>query len=143
MSPCPPPAVEPSTDWPAARLFELLRDLSPLRVISVCGPSTFEAICDFDTHAMAHGYMNAIQPAYHWHFRLDGLRTVRSRDELHERSGRRVLFLEFRDDAQADPFLWIYVHRERGAEFHAEREKAFLDAHETLSRGIEFQGDPS
>ena len=108
-------------DFDARRFFAALRDLSPLRVISACGPSTFEAIIDFDAHGFDGRMMNAITPAYHWHFDVTRLRHLRSQDETHARSGRRVLFFELRQEAGQPPFMWIYVHRERGAEFDAER----------------------
>ena len=51
--------------WSHRRLFELLRSLSPLRVISISGPSVFEAICDFGPFGIAGGHLNAITDAYH------------------------------------------------------------------------------
>ena len=50
--------------------FDALRDLSPLRVISVVGPNVFESICRVDRYALADGYLNAITDAYHWHVEL-------------------------------------------------------------------------
>ena len=49
--------------WTHRRLFTLLEQLSPLRVISICGPSVFEAICDFGRPGFARGHMNAMTPA--------------------------------------------------------------------------------
>lgn len=126
----------PAAAWTARRFFAALRDLAPLRVISRCGPSTFEAICDFGPHGFAEGHMNAITPAYHWHLRVDGFRWLRSHDQVHARSGRRVLFFELRERADAPPFLFLYVHRERGAEFDANREAAFAALHADLSEGV-------
>ena len=80
--------------------------------------------------------MNAITPAYHWHFDVTRLRHLRSQDETHARSGRRVLFFELRQEAGQPPFMWIYVHRERGAEFDAEREKRFAAVHAELAGGV-------
>ncbi len=121
--------------WTPRRFFDLLGRLGPLRVISICGPSVFESLCEFGAYGVAHGYMNAITPAFHWHLALDRFRYLRSRDEVHERSGRRVLFFELGEVAEAEPFLRIYVHREKGAEFEPEREKDFLEAHAALAAG--------
>jgi hypothetical protein len=140
-----PPAlsgsVEPRPDvWTAERFFELLAALSPHRVISVCGPSTFEAILEFDRHGFAAGHMNAITPAYHWHFRLDGIGDVRSVDTIHQRSGRRVLFFELRERASDErPYLHIYLHRERETDFEPTRERRFATAHAELSNGISLE----
>jgi len=126
-----------TSDWTVRRFFSLMADLSPHRVISVCGPSTFEALIDFGPHGYASGHMNAITPAYHWHLRTAGFGAVRSVDEVHARSGRRVLFFELRerpDDAK--PFLLVYLHREREADFEPEREKRFLEAHAELQGGV-------
>ena len=117
------------------RFFEVLRELGPLRVISQCGPSTFEALCEVSSFSLGQGFLNAITPAYHWHIRADRVRHLTSRDEVHGRSGRRVLFFELREGADQEPFLRIYLHREKGEEFAAEREKRFLDAHAALSAG--------
>lgn len=122
--------------WTHRRFFELLRELGPLRVISICGPSVFESLCAFDAYGVAQGHMNAITPAYHWHLQLARFRRLRSKDEVHARSARRVLFFELAEDAEAPPFLRIYVHRERGAEYEPEREKRFLEAHADLSQGV-------
>jgi hypothetical protein len=123
----------------AQRFFAALPALSPLRVISQCGPSTFEAIGDFGAHEIAGGFLNAITPSYHWHVRLGGVRRIQSHDELHARSGRRVLFFTLSAD-DASPFLRIYLHRERGAEFEPAREKAFLALHARLGAGVALEG---
>lgn len=124
--------------WTARRFFARLGELSPLRVISACGPSTFEAICSFGPHGFADGHMNAITPAYHWHLRVDGFRWLRSHDAVHARSSRRVLFFELRERESAPPFLFLYVHRERGAEFDPAREAAFTALHAELAAGVEL-----
>lgn len=118
-------------------LFDALRDLSPLRVISVVGPSVFESICRLDKFALADGYLNAITDAYHWHVELGRLRHVRAKDETHERSGRRVLFFELRESPDQKPFLMIYVHRAKGAEFEPEREARFAALREHAADGCE------
>ena len=61
------PERVPGAAWTHRRFFEALAPLSPLRVISQCGASTFEAICRFGPYGFADGHMNAITPAYHWH----------------------------------------------------------------------------
>lgn len=132
-------AIGIGQSWTAERFFAALRAVSPLRVISQCGPSTFEAICDFGAHGIAGGFVNAITPAYHWHIRVDGLRGLRSHDEEHARSGRRVLYFTLSDEHGREPFLRIYLHRERGAEFEAEREKAFAALHGQLSDGVQLE----
>lgn len=127
-----------SVPWSCPRFFHALRSLGRLRVISRCGPSTFEALCDFGPHGYAQGHMNAITDSYHWHLHVDGFRHLRSRDETHARSGRRVLFFELRERADSAPFLLIYLHREKGAEFEPEREAAFQALHAELSEGVEL-----
>lgn len=130
-----PPSRSAKGSWTHRRFFDLLGQLGRLRVISISGPSVFEALCTFGPYGFAQGHMNAMTPAYHWHLGLEGFRHVRSRDEVHARSGRRVLFFELRDKNDDAPFLRIYVHREKGEEFSEDVEKAFLDAHAALSEG--------
>jgi len=48
--------------WPARRVFEELRELGALRVISVSGPSIFEAICSLGAFGVADGWLNAMTP---------------------------------------------------------------------------------
>jgi hypothetical protein len=122
--------------WGAWRLFALLRELGPLRVISRCGPSTFEAICTVGDFDVSGGFVNAITPAYHWHFEVRGLGHLRSRDEVHARSGRRVLFFELREDPGDAPFLRIYLYRGKREEFGTAREAAFAAAHAELASGV-------
>ncbi len=127
----------------ARQLFGWLQSLGRLRIISQSGPSTFEALCEVGPHGFAGGYMNAITDAYHWHLKLDGLGHVRTQDKIHGRSGRRVLFLELRERAEAPPFLMIYLHREKGADFDPELEKRFLEGHAHLAQGRQLaQADP-
>lgn len=121
--------------WTARRLFEALRELGPLRVISPAGPSLFEAICTLGAFGIADGWLNAITPEYHWHLRLDGFRHLTSKDEVHARSGRRVLFFELRETAEGEPFLWIYLHRGKGEELGGSREVIFGALHRELAGG--------
>jgi hypothetical protein len=119
-----------------------MASLSPHRVISQCGPSTFEAIAEFGPHGFASGHMNAITSAYHWHLRTSGFGAVRSVDTTHARSGRRVLFFELREHPTDErPFLLVYLHRERGEEFAPEREQRFLAAHVELKDGVALVHD--
>lgn len=124
-----------NASWNARRLFTELGALSPLRVISQSGPSVWESICALRSFGIADGWLNAITPEYHWHLRLDGLGHVRSRDAIHERSGRRVLFVELREEAGAEPFLLLYLHREKGEELDPAREERFLRLHEHFADG--------
>lgn len=124
--------------WSHADFFRLLEQMGRLRVISGCGPSTFEALCGFGPWSLEAGFMNAITPEYHWHLALARFRHVRSVDAVHARSGRRVLFFELREQASDEPFLRLYLHREKGAEFGEERERRFAGAHATLAPGITF-----
>jgi hypothetical protein len=136
-----PPTAKTTDQVPQAeQFFEALRELSPLRVISPSGPSLFEAICELGPFGVADGMLNAMTPAYHWHLRLDRIGFVVSKDEIHARSGRRVLFFELRErpDEGSDerPFLWIYVHREKGRDFEPEREAAFARLHRVFAPGV-------
>jgi hypothetical protein len=129
--------TEASTpSWTVERLFGELRELSPLRVISICGPSVFETICSVGAFGVAQGSLNAITPAYHWHLEIDGCARARTRDQVHERSGRQVLFLELFAPASEEPFLSIYLHREKGAEFEAARLERFRALHAALADGV-------
>lgn len=118
--------------------FDALRDLAPLRVISTCGPSVFEAICGFGAYGVADGHLNAITEAYHWHIDLGRFRVLTSRDETHARSGRRVLFFELREAPAAEPFLLVYLHRPQGEEFAPDREARFAGLHARLTAGEEM-----
>jgi putative heme iron utilization protein len=122
--------------WTARRFFGDLSTLGPLRVISQCGPSTFEAICEVGAFGIAEGYLNAITASYHWHLRLDGFGHLRSRDETHQRSGRRVLFFELAGAAAAPPFLAIYLYRGAGEDLAPERLERFGDMHRELAAGV-------
>jgi hypothetical protein len=122
----------------ARELFHLLADLGALRVISQSGPSTFEAICEVKTFGIAGGMLNAITPQYHWHIDLAGMRHVRTRDEVHARSGRQVLFFELRTSSDAAPFLFIYLHREKKMPFEEDRMRLFAQLHAELAPGAEL-----
>lgn len=129
------------TPWTHADFFRLLGGLGPLRIISRSGPSTFEALCRFGPHGFAGGHMNAITEAYHWHLKTSGFGFVRSHDTVHQRSGRRVLFFELREDAESPPFLFIYLYRPPKEDFEAEAEKRFLEAHASLGEGAALSVD--
>ena len=123
----------PSVD--VADVFDLIRQLGPIRVIQITGPSIFETICELDNFSIADGWFNAITPQYHWHLELERCRHLTTRDTIHERSGRRVLFFELREDPEQDPFLLIYLHRGKGEEFEADRDSLFADWHSRCSDG--------
>jgi putative heme iron utilization protein len=132
----PTPRPGAASAWTHRRFFSELGPLSPLRVISQCGASTFEAICRFGPFGFADGHMNAITPEYHWHVSLARFGHLASVDRTHARSGRRVLFFELREKDGAAPFLSIYLYRDRGAEFDAEREQRFAALHAELRAGV-------
>lgn len=122
--------------WTATRFFDLLPKLGRLRVISVCGPSVFEAICEAGPYAVQGGSIDMITPDFHWHFAHRRLGHLRSHDTTHRRSGRRVLFFELRERADQDPFLRIYVYRPKDADFEPSALDAFLSAHAELAEGV-------
>ncbi len=119
--------------------FDTLRALGPLRVISQSGPSVFEAICRLDAYGIQEGHLNAITDTYHWHVALDRFRHVRSHDEVHERSGRRVLFFTLREAPDAAPFLLVYLYRGKREEFGDARESIFAEVHQRLAAGMEVR----
>lgn len=116
-------------------LFEAFTALGPLRIISIAGASVFESICRLEQWGINDGYMNAFTDAYHWHVDLGRFRHVRTRDETHDRSGRRVLYFELCEEAGAEPFLRVYVHREKNVAFDDTREQAFNGLHALLGTG--------
>ncbi|MCG8590644.1 MAG: hypothetical protein MJE66_15240 [Proteobacteria bacterium] len=132
------PPLETARDF-----FRALAGLGRLRVISPCGPSTFEALCEFGPHGYADGFMNAMTDAYHWHVDLARFRHVRSCEKIHARSGRRVLFFELREDANQKPFLFVYLHRGPREEFGVEREEAFAALHRTCEAGVSLRAEAS
>lgn len=142
-APAAPSAAPAAAPFGHRAFFESLRELGALRVISRSGASTFEAICRFGPFGFAQGHMNAITDAYHWHLELAGFGHLRSRDEVHARSGRRVLFFELRRDAASDPFLWIYLYRGPEEEIGAEREARFAALHALLAHGVTLACDGS
>ncbi len=136
-------ALEPrrpsASAWTHQRFFACLGGLSPLRIISISGGSVFEALCDFGPFGIARGHMNAMTDAYHWHVDLGRFRHLRSRDTVHARSGRRVLFFELAEGADEKPFLSIYLYRDKDADFGVAREKQFLELHAALEPGVAME----
>lgn len=122
--------------WTAERLFDELQELGRLRVISVCGPSVFEAICEAAPYDVRDGFLNMITDAYHWHFSTARFRYLRSVDSIHARSNRRVLFFELREEEDAPPFLRIYVFRPHGEEFSSMAVERFEAMHHELEDGV-------
>lgn len=128
--------AELPSGWTAPRFFDLLNDLGRLRVISVCGPSVFEAICQAGPYEIVGDFLNMITDAYHWHFALKRLGHLRSFDTTHARSGRRVLYFELREQPEDDPFLRIYAYRPPRADFEPAVLERFAEAHRELAEGV-------
>lgn len=124
-----------TTGWTARRLFDEISALGPLRVIAVTGPSVFETICELHSFGTADGWLNAITPDYHWHLDLRRVRHLATRDQIHQRSGRRVLFFELCEEAGSEPFLLVYLHRGKGEELAPEREERFAALHRVFASG--------
>ncbi len=122
-----------------SEFFKNLRVLSPLRVIQISGPSIFETICSVDSFSIKDGWLNAITPHYHWHLELNRFRHLTTRDTIHERSGRRVLLFELRESGDDEPFLLIYLHRDKGEEFDRARRDAFAALQERCSEGVHIE----
>ena len=129
-------SVPDSAAWTAARFFELLPKLGRLRVVSICGPSVFESLCEAGPFSIERGSLDMITSDFHWHVALARFRHLQSRDSLHARSGRNVLFFELREEADAAPFLRIYVHRPPKADFDPAAAAAFAAAHAELANGV-------
>lgn len=141
----PAPPRPDAARWTAARLFSELRALGRLRVISTSGPSVFEAICRVGAFEIASGHLNIISDAYHWHLGLARFGHLQSHDRVHTRSGRRVLFFELREQAEATPFLRIYLYRPPQSEFEPDALARFGKLHESLAAGVpitERAGEP-
>lgn len=134
-------ATETTRSLTARELFEAFAELGPLRVISVTGPSVFEAILDLDAFGVADGWLNAMTADYHWHVDLARVRHLTTRDTIHERSGRRVLYFELREAADAEPFLLVYLHRGKGEDFAPAREDAFGRLHGGYAGGGALGGE--
>lgn len=122
--------------WTAPRFFDLLRGLGRLRVISVCGPSVFEAICEAAPYEIVGGMLNMVTDAYHWHFAVKRLGHLRSFDTTHARSGRRVLYFELREHEGEDAFLRIYAYRPKETDFEPAVLDRFAEAHRELAQGV-------
>lgn len=125
--------------WTLPRVFDQLRELSPLRVITVVGPSVFETICEVSSFGVAQGYLNAMTPQYHWHIELDRCRWLVLRDEVHARSNRRVLLLELAEGPESKPFVSIYLHREKGQDFDPTRLACFEAMAREVGPGVALE----
>lgn len=130
-------AAEP---WTAARFFALLGELGRLRVISICGPSVFESICEAGPFSIEDGYLNMVTDAFHWHVEVSRFRHMRSHDAVHGRSGRNVLYYDLRERAESTPFLRIYLYRAHGVDFDPQVAAAFGRAHVELEAGVALAG---
>ena len=120
--------------WTARRFFDLLRHLGPLRVVSVSGPSVFEARCEIGPQDFSEGSLNIITPQYHWNLSLDRFRHLRSVTRVHPKTGEITAFFELRDDCSETPFLRIYLSGRRNDQ-HAER--LFAEVHPALRHGVD------
>ncbi len=129
------PEAGAHSPWTARRFFTELAALSPLRIITQSGPSTFEAIGALGPWGITQGYVNVMTDAYHWHLDVSRFRHLRSADETHQRSGRQVLFFELREQEAAEPFLRIYLYRAPKEDFDATRLERFLTLHAELAAG--------
>lgn len=136
-----PTATPALPRWSAARFFDLLPRLGRLRVISICGPSVFESLCDAGPYSIEDGSLNMITSAFHWHVALERFRHLQSHDAVHGRSGRNVLFFDLRERRDAAPFLRIYVYRAPGSAFDPRIEAAFRQAHAELAEGVELEAE--
>ncbi len=118
-----------------SEFFATLRELSPLRIVSQCGPSVFEAIVPFDPYGIADGHLTAITECYHWHIDLTRFRHAVSYDTIHARSGRQVLYVALHESPAVDPFLVVYLYRGRDEEFDDRRRERFGALHARLAGG--------
>ena len=129
-------ALLPSTPWTASQFLDLLPALGKLRIISVCGPSVFEALCEAGPYDERGGSLNMVTDAFHWHLATHRVVHLQSRDTIHQRSGRRVILFELRESAEDSPFLRIYVHRAPQTEFDPDVAERFAAAHRELADGV-------
>lgn len=130
-----------SPEWTATRFFDLLPKLGGLRVISVCGPSVFEAICEAGPYEVLGGSLNMITPDFHWHMVHARIGFLKSHDTTHKRSGRRVLFFTLHEQGEDAPFLRIYVYRPSGEEFDPAVMDVFQAAHAELASGVVLRAE--
>jgi len=129
-------AAQPSAPWTASRFLDLLPELGKLRIISVCGPSVFEALCEAGPYDKRGGSLNMITDSFHWHLAPHRIAHLQSQDAIHTRSGRRVIFFELRESAEESPFLRIYVYRDPETEFDPDVAERFAAAHKELADGV-------
>ena len=133
----------PASKWTAQRFLDLLGNLGRLRVISVCGPSVFEALCSAGPYQDSGGSLNMFTDEFHWHLDTKRFSWLRSHDETHLRSKRRVLYFSlYERNNGIQPFLKIYVDRPAGAEFESNVETAFMTAHAELTSGQDVVRGP-
>lgn len=130
--------LQEAPTWTLARLFRELAELGDLRVIVSTPGSVFECICRIRGFGIASGWLNAITEGYHWHLDLGALRFARTRDEIHERSGRQVLFLELGTAAGAARSVAIYLHRPFGESWSPGRLERFGRLREAFDDGREL-----
>lgn len=122
--------------WTATRFVALLQSLGRLRIISTSGPSVLEVLCAMGPCSLAGGFLNVQTDEIHWHLALTRFRFLRSYDEIHARSGRRVLFFAMSEGPTDAPFLRIYVHRPPDSEFALDVLARFAEVHRELAAGV-------
>ena len=123
--------------WTARRFFNLLQHLGPLRVVSVSGPSVFEALCEIGPQAFSESSLNIITPQYHWNLSLDRFRHLRSVTRVHPKTGKITAFFELRDEANETPFLRIYLSPDPKIVGSCQRQPLFDEAHQSLQCGAD------
>jgi len=139
-------AAPRSSGLTAERFFQRLSGLGPFRIIHQSGPSTFEAIAPIARAQVAGPFLNIICDEYHWHLKLVDLRWVESFDQIHARSGRRVLGFSLADGTPRSggaSFTRLYVHRAKDAEFDARVLAAFRELHAVFEWGAELVPTPA
>ena len=127
--------IERQEGWSASDFFRDLRAFPRIRVVLRTGPSVFEAICVPSDFGFQAGYLNAMTPEYHWHIDASRFGFVRSWDEVHARSDRRVLFFSLHEHQEAEAFLRIYIYRPPRQPFGEEIEDAFMRMHRAFEMG--------
>ncbi len=127
--------IERQEGWSASGFFGGLKAFPRIRVVLTTGPSVFEAICVPSDFRFQAGHLNAMTPEYHWHIDVSRFAFVRSWDEVHARSDRRVLFFSLHEHQEAEAFLRIYIYRPPRQPFGEEIEDAFMRMHRAFEMG--------
>ena len=128
--------VESQTIESADAFFDLLQTFPRIRVILMTGPSVFEALCAPGAYSIQGHFLNVITPEYHWHLDISKFGFLQSFDQIHARSGRRVLFFSLHEKETDRAFLQIYLYRGPGEEFDRKAESSFMRFHRELAEGV-------